>query len=375
MISIPSFAPSASKPHDKDAKREQNPHYTRYNGLHFRFDTQQVEGALLDLCRPCEQSQLGSAALDDVACKRGEIGEQCAEAVNRLSIVRALFAGLALGRWRGLCLGYRRRAGSFGGGPVVIVKQDGRQCLAHMPFEMIGEHAQEHVGAHARAGPVVDRTNFEVYGLDAAKGPFDTGQALVGAHRSGGIDSFGWHTGTQHVEAIERPLFGDRCVISLEGQRVVGDGKVEVLGNLSAADDLANGKTDLVSPAQGLALALDALLNLLQVLLGGIEQLIPLAPALLGESMVLTDDEALARKVRALDLGEIARVEKRQLQGAAFSGELLDCRSSQRGNPVDPGRLEIAFNTGLSDHPAIADHHHTLEPEALLELHNLIADG
>ena len=33
MISIPSFAPSASKPHDKDAKREQNPHYTRYNGL------------------------------------------------------------------------------------------------------------------------------------------------------------------------------------------------------------------------------------------------------------------------------------------------------------------------------------------------------
>ena len=33
MISIPSFAPSASKPHDKDAKREQNPHYAGYNGL------------------------------------------------------------------------------------------------------------------------------------------------------------------------------------------------------------------------------------------------------------------------------------------------------------------------------------------------------
>ena len=30
MISIPSFAPSASKPHDKDVKREQNPRYTRY---------------------------------------------------------------------------------------------------------------------------------------------------------------------------------------------------------------------------------------------------------------------------------------------------------------------------------------------------------
>jgi hypothetical protein len=33
MILIPSFAPSASKPHEKAAKREQNPHYTRYNGL------------------------------------------------------------------------------------------------------------------------------------------------------------------------------------------------------------------------------------------------------------------------------------------------------------------------------------------------------
>jgi hypothetical protein len=33
MISIPSFAPSACKPHDKDAKREQNPRYTRNNGL------------------------------------------------------------------------------------------------------------------------------------------------------------------------------------------------------------------------------------------------------------------------------------------------------------------------------------------------------
>jgi hypothetical protein len=38
MISIPSFAPSASKPHDKDAKREQNPHYTHYNGLNRIFE-------------------------------------------------------------------------------------------------------------------------------------------------------------------------------------------------------------------------------------------------------------------------------------------------------------------------------------------------
>jgi hypothetical protein len=30
---MPSFAPSASKSHDKGAKREQNPPYSHYNGL------------------------------------------------------------------------------------------------------------------------------------------------------------------------------------------------------------------------------------------------------------------------------------------------------------------------------------------------------
>src|SRR4029077_7110869 len=33
---MPSFAPSASKSHDKGAKREQNPPYSHYNGLNVR---------------------------------------------------------------------------------------------------------------------------------------------------------------------------------------------------------------------------------------------------------------------------------------------------------------------------------------------------
>ena len=33
MTSMPSFAPSASKPHDNSVKREQNPPYSHYNGL------------------------------------------------------------------------------------------------------------------------------------------------------------------------------------------------------------------------------------------------------------------------------------------------------------------------------------------------------
>src|SRR5258707_7284725 len=180
-----------------------------------------------------------------------------------------------------------------------------------MPFEIIGGHAQYPVGAHARADPVVDRTNVEVCGLEAAKGPLDTGEALVSAHRISGVDSLGWHVGAQHVEAVERGLFGNRGVIAREAQLVVGDGEVEVLADLAAADNLANGKADLVGPAQGFPLAHDALLNVLQVLLGGIEQFVPLAPAFLGESVVLADDEAFAREqLLAFDFGEITLVEK-----------------------------------------------------------------
>jgi hypothetical protein len=147
-----------------------------------------------------------------------------------------------------------------------------------------------------------------------------------------------------------------------------------VFADLAAADDGANGKADLVGPAQRFARAHDALVNVLEVLFGGIEQLASLASAFLGESGVLADDEPLAREVRAYDLGEIALVEKRQLQGTAFGGELLDRWRFQRGDPVDPRRLEVVFNACLGDHPAVADHDDTLEPEALLELRNLIAD-
>src|SRR5258708_26527058 len=110
----------------------------------------------------------------------------------------------------------------------------------------------------------------------------------------------------------------------------------------------------------------------LEVLPGGIEQFVSLALAFLGKSGVLADDEALARKVRTFDLGEITLIEQRQLQGAAVGGELLDGRRAQRSDPVQPGRLEVAFDASWVCHPAVADHDDTLEPEAFLEFGYLV---
>jgi Sigma-70, region 4 len=55
---------------------------------------------------------------------------------------------------------------------------------------MIGEHAQEHVSAHAWADPMEDRRNLKstVLRLRKAKGALDASQTFVGAHRIGGTD-------------------------------------------------------------------------------------------------------------------------------------------------------------------------------------------
>ncbi len=65
---------------------------------------------------------------------------------------------------------------------LVVVEQHRRERPAHVPFEIIGQHAEENMGAHARADPVMDRADLDVDGLQAAEGALDTSEALVGQH-------------------------------------------------------------------------------------------------------------------------------------------------------------------------------------------------
>jgi hypothetical protein len=46
-------------------------------------------------------------------------------------------------------------------------------------------------------------------------------------------------------------------------------------------------------------------------------------------------------------------------------------RGAQRGDPVEPGWLDILLDACLGDHAAIADEHHVAELEPLLELVDL----
>src|SRR6516225_6461557 len=74
-------------------------------------------------------------------------------------------------------------AGTFGGagGFVVVDKQDWGQGLFHVPTDVVGQHAQEHVRAHSLGEPVADGTHVE-FAVEAAKEPLDVFESLVAGH-------------------------------------------------------------------------------------------------------------------------------------------------------------------------------------------------
>ena len=53
----------------------------------------------------------------------------------------------------------------------------------------------------------------------------------------------------------------------------------------------------------------------------------------------------------------------------------LDRRRAQRGDPVQACRLDVVGDARLSDHAAIADQHHVVEVEALLQFFDLAGQG
>ena len=81
-----------------------------------------------------------------------------------------------------------------------------------MPLGMIGEHAQEDMGTHARCGPMADRADIEIDGLQAAEGPLDAGQVLVGLQSFIRIELPGRHGCADHVDAVETGLLFVCCV-------------------------------------------------------------------------------------------------------------------------------------------------------------------
>ena len=117
-----------------------------------------------------------------------------------------------------------RGALSFGRGRVVVVEQERLEGLAHVPLDVVGEHAQQDVRPHPVGAAVVDQAHLQVDGLEGPKGALDLRQVLVGAHRLRGIELFGLDVGTNDVEPVELLFVGDLVFVAAKGE---GLGRVD----------------------------------------------------------------------------------------------------------------------------------------------------
>ena len=193
----------------------------------FGFDAEEVEGLGLDRCRSSVEDELVIVVEGrggDVAGQGGERGEQALEAQNRQAVLGAPFGLLGAGGGRALGLGDDALPLRLGGLSVGLVVEHGRQLLAHVPLDVIGEHAQEDMRPNPRCEAVVERPDLQIDGLERAKGAFHLGERLAGAHRPFIAEGILGQAGADHVDAVQRRLVNDGLGVAGKGEMFGGDG-------------------------------------------------------------------------------------------------------------------------------------------------------
>ena len=105
---------------------------------------------------------------------------------------------------------------------------------------------------------------------------------------------------------------------------------------LAPAQHRADRLPDRGGAPERLAWTSHALLDAGQLARGGIEQVVALAPALLGQRRIAADHQARVRIIGTRDQGAIALVEQGQLQGPAVGRQRPDRRRPQRNGGARP---------------------------------------
>jgi hypothetical protein len=101
-----------------------------------------------------------------------------------------------------------------------------------MPFDVVGQHAEEQVSGYPVDQPVMNGANLEIHGLEAPEGALDLAQELVGPDRLWGGEPIAREAGADDVEAVKSGFFPDAVLVDpiLEGPG--RDGEAEMLRHL-----------------------------------------------------------------------------------------------------------------------------------------------
>ncbi len=346
-----------------------------------RLDMEEIEGLLLDVGELGDDWKNTLGLIRDVHLVEddgGEIGEQCAEAVGGKTVGAVSGGGLASGGVRRLRGFHRGLAGGFCTVGVIVPsvrEQHRRACPAHVPLHVEGQHAEEHIRAHAVFLVDVQGTDIEI-GLGLAEGAFHRGEILVGFDGGVGRDRRGRQAGAHAIHTVPPRFGGDTLLPALPHERRVGNGDREVFPDLPAVDVASDGPVEDgdAFPAPGP----DRGRDLFERLFRGGQQILPFAGPFLLQSWVETDHEPLVgkgvmRHLRSYHHGirnQFLGLEGRRMIVGRFE-QLADVRGGESRDPVDHRRLEILPDAAGGDHAAIAHKRHPGETEALADFLHL----
>src|SRR5204862_154517 len=129
-----------------------------------------------------------------------------------------------------------------------------------------------------------------------------------------------------------------------------------MLGHLVVVDYCSDGECNLVLAAQWSLLSPRPGLNFEQRLLGGIEQVEPLARSLLGKQRIAADDQALAGIRGRRDIGEVVLIEQGELDDARRDAPRGSRHPQQRADrDVARARARHSPSSAAARPPAAAD--------------------
>src|SRR5437660_9255168 len=78
--------------------------------------------------------------------------------------------------------------------------------LTHVPFQVIGQHAEKDMRTHPIGQPVMHRPDLEIDRLDAAEGTLHQGEGFVAAHGRRVVERLGGQAGAYDIDAVGRRL-------------------------------------------------------------------------------------------------------------------------------------------------------------------------
>lgn len=167
--------------------------------------------------------------------------------MDRIVVIRSFAFGFSFSSRGALRFGQNRGMLGSSGFRIIIVKKDGCQGSAHMPFHIVGQHAQKNMRSHPASEAVMNGADLKIDALVASKGLLNMREIFVGGNHILGTECLRRNIGAHHVDPVKRCLLDDAFLIAPVGKTILFYVEMKVLADLVAIDRLPDPHSDISS--------------------------------------------------------------------------------------------------------------------------------